>query len=51
MELNTVADRGQAKGCVAAFIERKIRWYMGILIPDRSAWSMETAVIQPLRKY
>lgn len=44
-ELDTVVSgRGQAKGCVATFIERKTRWYTGILIPDRSAKSMETAV-------
>ena len=46
-ELDTVVSgRGQAKGCVATFIERKTRWYMGILIPDRSALSMETAIKQ-----
>ncbi|MGE7022581.1 IS30 family transposase [Solibacillus cecembensis] len=46
-ELDTVVSgRGQAKGCVATFIERKTRWYTGILIPDRSANSMETAVKQ-----
>ncbi len=40
-ELDTVVSgRGQAKGCVATFIERKTRWYMA----DRSALSMETAV-------
>ena len=44
-ELDTVVSgRGQAKGCVATFIERKTRWYTGILIPDRSANSMEAAV-------
>lgn len=44
-ELDTVVSgRGQAKGCVATFIERKTRWYFGVLIPDRSATSMETAV-------
>ena len=44
-ELDTVVSgREQAKGCVATFIERKTRWYIGILIPDRSALSMETAV-------
>ena len=39
-----VSGRGQAKGCVATFIERKTRWYTAILIPDRSAKSMEEAV-------
>lgn len=44
-ELDTVvSSRGQAKGCVATFIERKTRWYKGILIPNRSATSMEIAV-------
>ena len=44
-ELDTiVSGRGQAKGCVATFIERKTRWYFGVLIPDRSATSMEIAV-------
>lgn len=44
-ELDTVvSSRGQAKGCVATFIERKTRWYKGILISDRSAKSMEAAV-------
>ncbi|HLG28099.1 MAG TPA: IS30 family transposase [Paenisporosarcina sp.] len=44
-ELDTVVSgRGQAKGCVATFIERMTRWYVGILIPDRSAQSMEKAV-------
>lgn len=44
-ELDTVVSgRGQAKGCVATFIERKTRWYFGVLIPDRSAASMESAV-------
>lgn len=44
-ELDTVVSgRGQAKGCVATFIERKTRWYTAILMPDRSAKSMEEAV-------
>ncbi len=30
--------------CVATFIERKMRWYMGILISDRSALSMEEVI-------
>ena len=37
-ELDTVVSgRGQAKGCVATFKERKTGWYLGILIPNRSA--------------
>ncbi|MFB5085741.1 IS30 family transposase [Psychrobacillus sp. PGGUH221] len=44
-ELDTVVSgRGQAKGCVATFVERMTRWYVGILIPNRSAQSMEDAV-------
>ena len=46
-ELDTVVSgRGEAKSCVATFIERKTRWYFGVLIPDRSATSMEMAVKQ-----
>lgn len=44
-ELDTVVSRrGKAKGCVATFIERKTRWYHAILMPDRSAASMEHAI-------
>ncbi|QPR67140.1 IS30 family transposase [Lysinibacillus macroides] len=44
-ELDTVVSgRGQAKGCVATFIERKTRWYFAVLIPARSAALMEAAV-------
>ncbi len=44
-ELDTVVSgRGQTKGCVATFIERRTRWYTAVLMPDRSAHSMETAV-------
>ncbi|MCP1144702.1 IS30 family transposase [Lysinibacillus endophyticus] len=44
-ELDTVVSgRGQAKGCVATFIERKTRWYKAVLIPNRSAQAMEAAV-------
>lgn len=44
-ELDTVVSgRGKAKGCVATFIERMTRWYVGFFIPDRSAQSMERAV-------
>ncbi|SIN98562.1 transposase, IS30 family [Carnobacterium alterfunditum] len=44
-ELDTVVSgRGQAKGCVATFVERQTRWYKAILIPDRSAKSMERAI-------
>ncbi|WP_062468887.1 IS30 family transposase, partial [Jeotgalibaca dankookensis] len=44
-ELDTVVSgRGQAKGCVATFLERKSRWYLAIKIPNRSASSMEGAI-------
>ncbi len=50
-ELDTVVSgRGEAKGCIATFIERKTRWYLAILIPDRSAKSMENAVKQVYKK-
>lgn len=44
-ELDTVVSgRGKAKGCVATFIERQTRWYQAVLMPDRSAASMEQAI-------
>lgn len=44
-ELDTVVSgRGQAKGCVATFLERKSRWYLAIKMPNRSASSMEGAI-------
>lgn len=44
-EVDTVVSgRGKAKGCVATFIERQTRWYQAILMPDRSAQSMEQAI-------
>lgn len=44
-ELDTVVSgRGESKGCVATFIERKTRWYTAIKMPDRSAQSMEHAI-------
>ncbi len=44
-ELDTVVSgRGQAKGCVATFLERKSRWYLAIKMPYRSASSMEQAI-------
>ena len=44
-ELDTVVSgRGKAKGCTATFIERQTRWYQAILMPDRSAASMEKAI-------
>ena len=44
-ELDTVVSgRGQAKGCVATFLERKSRWYFAIKMSNRSASSMEQAI-------
>ena len=44
-ELDTVVSgRGQAKGCVATFLERKSRWYFALKMPNRSASSMEAAI-------
>lgn len=44
-ELDTVVSgRGQAKGCIATFLERKSRWYFAIKMPNRSAFSMEKAI-------
>jgi len=41
-ELDTVVSgRGQSKGCFATFLERKSRHYTAIMMPDRSAASME----------
>ncbi|MCM3024663.1 hypothetical protein M3576_15265 [Weizmannia ginsengihumi] len=39
-----MSSRGQVKGCIATFIERKTQWYKGILILNRSATSMEKTV-------
>ena len=44
-ELDTVVSgRGQAKGCVATFLERKSRQYIAIKMKNRSASSMEQAI-------
>lgn len=44
-ELDTVvSSRGKSKGCAATFIERMTRMYIAILMPDRTAASMEAAV-------
>ena len=43
-EVDTVVSgRGKSKGCVATLIERKTRLYTAILMPDRTALSMEIA--------
>jgi IS30 family transposase len=44
-ELDTVVSgRGKSKGCVATLIERKTRLYTAVLMPDRTALSMEIAL-------
>ena len=44
-ELNiVVSGRGQVKGCIATFLERKSRWYFAIKMSHRSADSMEKAI-------
>lgn len=43
-ELDTVvSSRGRSKACAATFIERKTRLYQAVLMPDRTAASMEAA--------
>lgn len=39
-----VSGRGKSKGCVATLIERKTCLYTAILMPDRTALSMEIAL-------
>lgn len=39
-----VSSRGQSKGCIATFAERKSRYYYCCLIPDRSSKSMAYAI-------
>lgn len=44
-ELDTVVSgRGNGKGCVATFLERKTRLYWAIKMPDKSAESMFNAI-------
>lgn len=44
-ELDTVvSSRGNSKGCLATFVERKTRFYTAIKIPDRTSKSMEWAI-------
>ena len=46
-ELDTVvSSRGESKGCLATFLERKSRLYTAIKMKDRSALSMEKAICQ-----
>lgn len=40
-----VSSRGKSKGCFATFVERKSRLYTALKIPDRTAVSMQTAII------
>ena len=41
-----VSSRGESKGCFATFVERKSRLYTALQIPDRTAASMESAILQ-----
>ena len=44
-ELDTmVSSRGQSKGCLATFVERKTRFYIAIKMDDRSKDSMFLAI-------
>ncbi|GGE35365.1 IS30 family transposase [Pullulanibacillus camelliae] len=50
-ELDTVvSSRGQSKGCMATFAERKIRFYLAIKILNRTAQSMKEALTQVVTK-
>lgn len=40
-----VSGRGKSKGCFATFVERKSRLYTAFKMPDRTAASMEAAII------
>ncbi|MGD0035376.1 IS30 family transposase [Paenibacillus illinoisensis] len=51
-ELDTVvSSRGKSKGCIATLIERKNRLYTAILLPDRTALSMEIALGVAISQY
>ncbi|WP_413409352.1 IS30 family transposase [Paenibacillus amylolyticus] len=51
-ELDTVVSgRGKSKGCVATLIERKTRLYTAVLMPDRTALSMEIALGVAISQY
>ena len=44
-ELDTmVSSRGQSKGCLATFVERKTRFYVAIKMNDQSKDSMFLAI-------
>ncbi|MCP1421917.1 IS30 family transposase [Paenibacillus xylanexedens] len=46
-----VSGRGKSKGCVATLIERKTRLYTAVLMPDRTALSMEIALGVAISQY
>ncbi|MCW3793777.1 IS30 family transposase [Paenibacillus sp. LS1] len=51
-ELDTVVSgRGRSKGCVATLIERKTRLFTAVLMPDRTALSMEIALGVAISQY
>lgn len=51
-ELDTVvSSRGKSKGCVTTLIERKTRLYTAVLMPDRTALSMEIALGVAISQY
>ena len=41
-----VSSRGASKGCFATFVERKSRLYTALKTPDRTASSMQAAIMQ-----
>ena len=46
-ELDTVvSSRGKIKGCLATFLERKMRFYLAFKIPDRTAKAIFSAIEQ-----
>ncbi|WP_340029850.1 IS30 family transposase [Paenibacillus sp. FSL H7-0940] len=48
---SVVSGRGKSKGCVATLIERKTRLYTAVLMPDRTALSMEIALGVAISQY
>ena len=51
-EIDTVVSpRGKDKACTATFLERKTRFYISVLMPDRSATSMLQVIRQLVAKY
>lgn len=44
-ELDTmVSSRGESKGCLATFVERKSRLYIAVAIPDRTSANMKDVI-------